>query len=158
MLTLTPDVVRTLQDHARACYPAESVALLFASAGSQRAERVAVLDNIADRLHAMDPDEYPRTSRDFFAVNEAKMLRQVREHEAQGLSWIAFVHSHIDCGAYFSAEDKKYAAPDGQPPYPHLHQVVIETHADRIGAARAFRWDGRDFTETQTFSEFARTG
>jgi proteasome lid subunit RPN8/RPN11 len=88
-------------------------------------------------------------------VNEAKLLLAVREAEAEGEQWLAFYHSHVDCGAYFSAEDKKYAAPDNAPAYPELYQLVIETQAGRVGEARAFRWDGRDFAHVQTFPEFA---
>ena len=88
-------------------------------------------------------------------VNEAKLARLVRAAEDAGEQWLAFYHSHVDCAAYFSAEDRKYAAPDDTPVYPHLYQLVIETRADRIVEARAFRWDGKDFAHKQAFPEFA---
>jgi proteasome lid subunit RPN8/RPN11 len=147
-----------MQDQAFASYPGECCGLLFARAGQdETATRAVPLDNLADRFHAMDPVEYPRTSRDAFMVNEAKMAKVVREAEAAGERWLGFYHSHIDCGAYFSAEDKRFAAPEGQPVYPQLYQVVIETRAGRIVEARTFRWDGRDFAHVATHPDFART-
>jgi proteasome lid subunit RPN8/RPN11 len=126
MLTIPPSIVAAMQDHALACYPGECCGLLFAKAGSDQACRCVPLDNLADKLHAMDPVEYPRTSRDWFAPNEAKLARHVREAEAQGERWLGLFHSHIDCGAYFSDEDRRYAAPDGQAVYPAL----VATHPD----------------------------
>lgn len=156
MIAIPPAVAQVMQDQAFASYPGECCGLLFARAGDT-ASRAVPLDNLADRFHAMDPVEYPRTSRDAFMVNEAKMAKIVREAEAAGERWIAFYHSHIDCGAYFSAEDKKFAAPDGQPVYPQLYQVVIETRPERIVEARTFRWDGADFAQVATHPDFART-
>jgi proteasome lid subunit RPN8/RPN11 len=117
--------------------------------------RCVPLENIADRYHALDPVEYPRTSRDAFMVNEVKLAKIVREAEEAGEDWLAFYHSHIDCGAYFSAEDRRFAAPDNVPVFPHLYQVVIDAQADRIVEARAFRWDGKDFAQQQTLPQFA---
>ena len=160
MLAIPSPLITQMQDHARACYPDECCGLIFGTSadGGLRATRCTPLENIANRLHAMDPVEYPRTARDAFNVNEAKMGRLVREAEAAGERWLAFFHSHIDCGAYFSAEDRKYAAPGGVPVYPDLLQMVIDCQPDRIVEARSFRWDGADFALVQTFPEFARSG
>ena len=157
MPTLAADVVRAMQDHARACYPGECCGLLFAT--GDHAVRWVPMDNMADRLHALDPVEYPRTSRDAFMMNEAKVARQVREAEAAGEQWLAIVHSHIDCGAYFSAEDKRVAAPAGIPVYPNLLQIVIDCQpAGLIVEAKAFRWDGADFALVSNHPEFHREG
>ena len=155
MMQISSAVVAQLRDHALASFPGECCGLLFALNGSDQATRGAPLENLADRYHALDPKEYPRTSRDAFMVNEARLARIVREAETAGERWIAFYHSHIECGAYFSSEDKRFAAPNAAPVYPELYQLVIETHADRIGEARAFRWDGADFAPQQTYPEFA---
>jgi proteasome lid subunit RPN8/RPN11 len=155
MIQIPPPVVAEMQNHAFASYPGECCGLLFAKPGSTSVTRCAPLENLADRYHALDPNEYPRTSRDAFMVNEAKLNRIVSDAETSGEQWVAFYHSHIDCGAYFSDEDKKFAAPNSTPVYPDLYQIVIETRFDRIVEARAFRWDGADFSYQQTFPEFA---
>jgi proteasome lid subunit RPN8/RPN11 len=154
MITIPPPVVRQMQAHALACYPGECCGLLFAPKGSHTASRCVPLDNMADKLHALDPVEYPRTSRDWFAPNEAKLGRLVREAEAQGEQWLALFHSHIDCGAYFSDEDKRYAAPNGQAVYPHLFQTVIETRASGVVEARTFQWDGHDYVAVAVHPDF----
>lgn len=156
MIEIPEAVVAQMQDQAFAGYPGECCGLLFVEPGSLRVTRCVPLENIADRFHALDPVEYPRTSRDAFMVNEVKLSKAVKEAEAAGEQWLAFYHSHIDCGAYFSAEDRKYAAPNNEPIYPDLYQMVIETHADRIVEAKVFRWDGKDFALEQSFPEFAR--
>lgn len=150
MLALTPDVARALADLARAAYPAEACGLLFGH--GTVAEILVPMANQADRLHALDPVEYPRTARDFFAMNEAKVAREVREREAAGERWLAIAHSHVDCGAYFSAEDVRQAAPDGTPTWPDLFQVVVDCRAWGAVEARAFRWDARGaFLPVATF-------
>jgi len=147
-----------MQDHAFAAYPGECCGLLFAAAaGSDTALRALPVENMADKLHALDPEEYPRTSRDAFAMNEAKIARIVREAEATGERWLGIFHSHIDCGAYWSSEDKRSAAPNNVPVYPQLYQVVIDCRPGRIIEARTFRWDGTDYVPVATHSDFART-
>ena len=153
MLTLPPAVVAAIQAHVLAGYPGEACGLLFGTGTS--AIRFVAMDNLADRLHAMDPVEYPRSSRDFYAMNEAKVARLAREAEAAGERWLAIVHSHIDCGAYFSAEDKRIAAPDGECTWPELFQVVVDVHADGVREAKAFRWDGTDFALVATYPDAA---
>jgi proteasome lid subunit RPN8/RPN11 len=156
MLTIPPAIIAQMQNHALACYPGECCGLLFAQKGSSIATACVPLDNLADKLHAMDPLEYPRTSRDWFAPNEAKLGRYVREAEARGEQWLALFHSHINCGAYFSAEDKAYAAPDGQAVYPELFQTVIEAQPHGIVEARTFRWNGSDYVEVAVHPEFKK--
>ncbi|MBN8525282.1 MAG: Mov34/MPN/PAD-1 family protein [Planctomycetes bacterium] len=156
MLTLLPSIVDGIAVHASVCYPSESCGLLFAAAGSDACTRMLLMENMADKLHAVDPVEYPRTSRDYFAMNGAKVAKAVREAEAAGERWLGVWHSHIDCGSYFSSEDARTFAPDGVPTWPELYQLVVDVRVHRIVEARAFCWDGRCFAPVATFPEFAR--
>ena len=156
MLTLPAAVVEAIAVHASAGYPAETCGLLFAAAGSDACSRMLPMENMADRLHAADPAEYPRTSRDYFAMNGAKVAKAVREAEAAGERWLGVWHSHIDCGSYFSSEDARTFAPDGVPTWPERDQVVVDVRGHRLVEARAFRWDGCCFAPVATFPEFAR--
>lgn len=155
MLRLTPSVVDQLRIWSIAGHPGESCGLLFARGDDDAAVRAVLLENLADRLHALDPEAHPRTSREWFEFNGAKAARLVREAEAAGERWLAIWHSHIDCGAYFSAEDIAAAAPGGQCVYPQLYQVVVDARQDRCVEARAFRWDGAAFAHVATFPELA---
>ena len=154
MLVLAPAVVEAIAAHASAGYPAETCGLLFGR--GDEVSRMLAMENMADRLHAADPAEYPRTSRDYFAMNGAKVNKAVREAEATGEAWLGVWHSHIDCGAYFSSEDTRTFAPDGVPTWPELYQLVVDVRAHRVVEARAFRWDGRCFAPVATFPAFAR--
>jgi len=156
MLSLSATVVDAIAAHAAAGYPSETCGLLFAAAGSTVCTRMAIVPNDADKYHAADPAAYPRTSRQYFAMNGAKVAKAVREAEAAGESWLGIWHSHIDCGAYFSSEDALTFAPDGVPTWPELYQVVIDVRGHRVVEARAFRWDGHCFAPVATFPEFAR--
>ncbi|HYE08104.1 MAG TPA: Mov34/MPN/PAD-1 family protein [Planctomycetota bacterium] len=147
MISIPPDVIRVMQDHAFAGYPGECCGLVFAKAGSDEAVRALPLENLQDKLHAMDPVEHPRTSRNGFQLNALKMAKAVDAAAQQGERLLGIFHSHIDCGAYFSQEDKDMAAPPPErvPNDPDLWHVVIECWTGEIRCARAFRWDGRDF-------------
>lgn len=156
MLRIPTAVVDQIAAQASSGYPSETCGLLFARAGADDCVRMVVVENLADRYHASDPIEFPRTSRDYFAMNGAKVAKTVREAEAAGEVWLGIWHSHIDCGAYFSAEDTRTFAPDGQASYPQLYQVVVDVRAHQVVEARAFRWDGSTFLPVATFPEFAR--
>jgi proteasome lid subunit RPN8/RPN11 len=155
MLEIPAAIVAQIQRQVFETYPSECCGLLFAKRDTSAVTRCVPLDNLADRYHALDPVEYPRTSRDAFMVNEAKLTKLVREAEHAGEQWLALYHSHIDCGAYFSDEDKKFAAPGNVPVFPDLYQLVIDAREDRIVEAKAFQWDGSDFAHQKTFPEFA---
>ncbi len=157
MLSLPAAIVDAIAAQAAAGYPSETCGLLFAAVGGTVCSRMLPMDNLADKLHAADPAEYPRTSRDYFAMNGAKVARAVREAEATGEVWLGIWHSHIDCGAYFSSEDVRTFAPDGVPTWPDLYQVVVDVRGHRLVEARAFAWDGRCFAPVATFPMFARS-
>lgn len=154
MLKLPTAIVQDLARHALAGYPAETCGLLFATSADDTATRSVAIPNEADRLHALDSEAYPRTSRDYFAMNGAKVARLVREAESIGERWLAIWHSHIDCGAYFSSEDRLTAAPDGVPVWPQLYQLVIDVRRSGPVEARAFLWVDGDFLPVATFPEF----
>jgi proteasome lid subunit RPN8/RPN11 len=73
------------------------------------------MENVANKLHAMDPETYFRTARMYFAFNEAKFDRAVREGAAAGLPVKVIYHSHLDAGAYFSPTDAAVMS-CGEPP------------------------------------------
>ncbi|GDY12054.1 hypothetical protein LBMAG53_09320 [Planctomycetota bacterium] len=165
MLTIPPPLAASLIDLALAGYPGEICGLLFAAgSGGDQAVRVLAMDNLADRLHALDPVEHPHTSRNYFTMNELKVSKAVAAAEAAGERWLAIYHSHINCGAYFSAEDIAAAAPDGACVYPQIWQVVIDVRGgdaspgQSVPEAKAFRWDGRRFADHGVIAGLARVG
>lgn len=77
-------------------------------------EHVAMV-NVANKLHAMDPETYFRTARTFFSFNEKKFDDAVRASAAGGRPVKVLYHSHIDAGAYFSPTDAAVMS-FGEPP------------------------------------------
>ena len=62
---------------------------------------------------------------------------------------MGFYHSHIDCEAYFSAEDKERAVVWDEPAYADAVYLVLSVYERQVKAYKCFAWDetGRDFAE-----------
>ena len=124
-LVIPQDILDDVDAHAREAYPGESCGLLSGPAGDPRAitsgRRVA---NLADRYHKLDPETYPRTSKDAYIIDGMLMQRALEDGDAGGVPVKVIYHSHCDCGAYFSKEDQLVAAPDGPPVLPVVYLVT----------------------------------
>jgi len=57
--------------------------------GRRLASRAVCVDNLADKYHQLDPKEFPRTARDAFKMNEAKVGKLVAEAKQQGERWLS---------------------------------------------------------------------
>ena len=147
MISIPDHLAQEMAQHAIAWYAGESCGLLFAETGSEAVTRCLCMDNLQDQYHEKLPEDFPRTSRDAFKINERKAQRLSEEAEAAGEYLIAIFHSHVYCGAYFSEEDKIMAAPFGEPNDPDMWHVVVDCQADGVHGAKAYKWDGSDFAE-----------
>lgn len=78
-------------------------------------DEVVPLENLANKLHELDPETYFRTAKEFFAFNEKKFDDAVRAGDAGGRPVKVLYHSHVDAGAYFSATDAAVLSL-GEPP------------------------------------------
>ena len=78
-------------------------------------DEVVVLENMATKLHKLDPKTYFRSARTFFAFNEKKFDDAVRKGKALERPVKVLYHSHLDTGAYFSATDASVMS-FGEPP------------------------------------------
>lgn len=139
-------LVEQIQEQAFNSYPGECCGLVFAR-GDAAVTRVVPMENLQDKLHALDPETHPRTSRNGFHMDALRVWREVDAAEQRGERLLAFYHSHIDCDAYFSQEDRTMAAPppSGEPMHPDVWHVIVACWPDGLREARAYRWDGRDF-------------
>lgn len=124
-LVIPQDVLDDIEAHAREAYPAEACGLLSGPAGDPRAVTSGRrLPNLADRYHQLDPETYPRTSREAYVIDGMLMQRALQDGDAGGVPVKVVYHSHCDCGAYFSQEDQLAAAPDGEPVLPVAYLVT----------------------------------
>lgn len=122
------------------------------------------MDNLANRLHALDPEQYFRTARSFFAFNGLELQRAVEAGERDGRPVKVLYHSHLDVGAYFSDTDAAAMSggtlPEREgekgtlgpgPAYPLAFLVTSVRRGAAAGEApivdehRLFVWDGQGF-------------
>lgn len=103
--------------------------------------------NAADRYHARDPAQFPRTSRDSYLMDPRE---QLRIHEAllkDGGEIAAAWHSHVEVGAYFSAKDRADALVDGVPVLPGAEYLVLAVARGRVTDARRYAFERGEFVE-----------
>lgn len=118
-----------------------------------------MMPNVANKLHAIDPETYFRTARTFFAFNEKKFDDAFHASRAAGTPIKVLYHSHLDAGAYFSPTDEAVMsmgeppAGEGQrallgpgPNWP-LAFLVTSVRAAGVDAQKLFVWSGSAFVE-----------
>lgn len=108
------------------------------------------LENLANKYHAADPDGHPRTGREYFKVNALKFEKAIAAGREGQRPVKVFFHSHLDCGAYFSAEDAaSMTMGGGDGPSHELSYLVTAVDQGQVTAHRLFVWD----TESKSFVE-----
>jgi proteasome lid subunit RPN8/RPN11 len=114
------------------------------------ADRAVELENLANKYHAVDPENHPRTGREYFKINSLKFERAINTGASNGRPVKVFFHSHLDCGAYFSDEDARSMTLDGSaaPTY-ELAYLVTAVDAGEVSKHRLFVWSpaSRSFVE-----------
>lgn len=145
-VTLTAEAWDGICQHAVETFPEECCGVIFKI---QDRDEVRRCTNIQNRLHALDPETYPRTAATAYTLDPRELDSITRQAESTGGKIKAFYHSHPDHGAYFSLEDKACAIPFGEPTYPDSAQIVISVLNRAVRDARAYIWDKErsDFIE-----------
>ena len=147
MLVLNETSFGAIAEHAEATYPEECCGVVFGGNGGDEVHR---LENIQNRLHAADPETFPRDARTAYTMDPKELDAVLEQAERQGLAFKALYHSHPDHDAYFSAEDKACATPFGEPTYPDTAQIVVSVMSGSVGRVAVYAWDPdvEDFVET----------
>lgn len=145
-------IVLRIEEEARAAYARdeESCGLLLGPASDPLAvDAIVPMVNRANRLHALDPETYPRTGRMYFDIDPLKFERAVREGEGSGRPVKVLYHSHLDVGAYFSDTDAQAATAGGDAPTYDLAYLVTSVRAGVVDDKKLFVWDAatRSFVE-----------
>jgi proteasome lid subunit RPN8/RPN11 len=107
-----------------------------------RCDAAVELENLANKYHAADPEGHPRTGREYFKINGKKFERAIDAGQQQQRPVKVFFHSHLDCGAYFSAEDAASMTLGGtrEPTY-DLAYLVTAVDRGQVTAHRLFIWE-----------------
>jgi proteasome lid subunit RPN8/RPN11 len=151
-VVLEPPVLARVFEEARAAYARdeESCGLLVGPADdAERVDEVVPMENRANKLHALDPETYPRTGRMYFDIDPMKFARAVHEGEARGRPVKVLYHSHLDVGAYFSETDALAATAGGLEPTYDLAYLVTSVRGGTVDGHKLFLWDpeSRSFVE-----------
>ncbi len=146
VFVLSETVFATIAEHALETYPEECCGVILGGDGSDEVHR---LENIQNRLHATDPETFPRDARTAYTLDPKELEAVLERAESRGLTFKALYHSHPDHDAYFSAEDKACATPFGEPTYPETAQIVISVMDGKVGRVAVYAWDADagDFAE-----------
>lgn len=132
--------------HAAESFPEECCGVVLDYGGRDEVRR---LENIQNRLHALDPETYPRLATIAYAMDPRELETVIDRAAAGGGRVKAFYHSHPNHEAYFSAEDKAFAMPFGEPTFPDTAQIVVSIYDRVIKRVAAYVWDAerQDFVE-----------
>jgi [CysO sulfur-carrier protein]-S-L-cysteine hydrolase len=144
-LRITQDALEIIETAARAAYlrDEESCGYLTGPAHDPSLCDAAVeLPNLANKYHEIDPEGHPRTGREYFKINSLKFEKAIQQGQEQARPVKVFFHSHLDCGAYFSAEDAASMTNGGTgSPAFDLAYLVTAVDQGAVTAHRLFIWD-----------------
>ena len=138
------DVVR----HLESTWPQEGCGVLL-RAGRSGPWRCRPLRNVQDALHAEDPVRFARTARTAYAFEPREWLHVLQDAERRGEALRCVFHSHVDGGVEFSAEDRRQAAPGGQPLLPGVCYLVVAVRRGRAEGAALYHWTGAHFARAR---------
>lgn len=165
MIQIKSRVIDAIYRHALASYPSECCGIVIGkkNAGAEepsphssgeatsplQLDTVFPCRNIYDDMRAKDPEKFPRSSKTAYFLDPKDLFNIQKMARAANSEMKMIYHSHVDVGAYFSDEDKKQAAYDGNPLYPGVMYLVVDVTKDKVRGAKLFGWnsENRDFTE-----------
>ncbi|OGW77882.1 MAG: hypothetical protein A2Z83_02325 [Omnitrophica bacterium GWA2_52_8] len=138
---LSEAALHEIKKHAEKEYPNEGCGLILGpDAGAAGAYRFRSCVNAQDLYHKQDAGLFPRTSRTAYFIAPGELLAVQKELRAAHEKIRIIYHSHPDAGAYFSEEDQRMAAPDGDPAYPGVKHLVISVQKGKAGDWQVYEW------------------
>ncbi len=140
-IKIATQVLQNIYRHAQEEYPKECCGWIIQNQDNTQVYVPA--ENLQDKYHKLDPEAYPRTSADAFLMDTLKLSNAIDEAASSGGNLFSIVHSHIDCGAYFSEEDKlQMTLPDGSGPvFPASCYLVVSINDREPGENAVFTFD-----------------
>ena len=140
-VTIPESVLAVVEEAGRAAYARNEEACGYLEGPAS---------DLANKYHLADPEGHPRTGHDYFKINALKFERAIRQGVEGGRPVKVFFHSHLDCGAYFSAEDAASMTMGGTgDPSFELSYLVTAVDEGKVTAHKLFIWNG----ESKSFVE-----
>jgi [CysO sulfur-carrier protein]-S-L-cysteine hydrolase len=84
-------------------------------------------------------------ARTAYAFEPREWLGVLCEAEVRGEQVMCVFHSHVETGTDFSEEDRRQAAPGGEPLLPGVSYLVMGVWAGRVRRAEVFTWEGTGY-------------
>jgi [CysO sulfur-carrier protein]-S-L-cysteine hydrolase len=140
-LFLSEKALEEIAQHARETFPEECCGVVLTDGAVDRVHR---LKNIQNQLHTLDPQTYPRTATIAYAMDYKELELVIDDAKRNGAKLKAFYHSHPNHDAYFSAEDKAFASPFGEPTFPGTAQIVVAIYDRAVKEMCAFAWSDQE--------------
>jgi proteasome lid subunit RPN8/RPN11 len=137
--------------HAREAHPEECCGFLIGSRDGV-IDEMRRCENVQNKLHQRDPERFPRDARTAYNIGARDMIFADTSFQTERPVKI-FYHSHVNVGAYFSAEDKRAALFGDEPVWHQVDYLVVGTQGKRVTEAKLFRWDEqqKEFVEIATY-------
>ena len=108
-------------------YPHECCGMIFGPEGDKAAfGRLRPCRNAQAQYHEFDPENFPRNAKTPYFIESKELLAIQKELRESQQEIRVIYHSHIEAGAYFSEEDKKY--------FTKSEIDILENVCDRFGA------------------------
>ena len=142
-VAIARDVLAAIYAHAREGYPEEVCGFIVGADEARRCE------NRQNALHAEDPATFPRDARTAYNLGPKDLFFLDRSQKSDRPVRVIY-HSHVDVGAYFSAEDERAATADGELLYP-VDYLVVDVRRDGVRGAKLFRFAGGRFVEVGSY-------
>ena len=92
---------------------------------------------------------FPRDARTAYNLGAKDLFFLDRSHKSERPVRVIY-HSHVEVGAYFSAEDERAAVADGELLYP-VDYLVVDVRTDGVRGAKLFRFAGGRFVEVGSY-------
>jgi proteasome lid subunit RPN8/RPN11 len=142
--TVPADIFDKMVSHSEESYPEESCGLLFSCDKSAALEWIP-MENIQNKMHARDPDAYPRDARTAYLFDSMKFEKICKEMDERGLTLKSIYHSHPDHDSYFSDKDREDAAPPGWGPlFPGAVYLVFSIREQKLADTKAYIWSDEE--------------
>lgn len=128
--------------------PREACGFLFGPPGGEIAQVVAIR-NAAEEMRRESAGEFTRSAETGYVMDPKEQMRALRAADEKGFVVHGVYHSHVDVGAYFSAEDRTRALFDGEPMFADAAWLVADVRKGKGVGAKAFAWNpsAREFVE-----------
>lgn len=136
------DLLQMIFTQAEQEYPHECCGMILGpQAEKEKLTRVRPCINVQDQYHGLDPKTFPRTAATAYFMDPKELLAIQKEARTAQEEIRIIYHSHVDCGAYFSEEDKRIATADGAPAYPGVHYLVVSVRDGKVADSHLFSWN-----------------